>query len=146
MHQCRQSQAAIFACTACKLRTELWWLLKPEDLTEQKPWKLLSPTPHTMVRVMGTSRHLLRQLRSDKVVTLTSWSLAATVLLSPTSPQPAVRHLLDLGTLVFSRGINCTAFVIVALPLSCDRIHQKITQIKIFVDIALCYILFINNE
>lgn len=102
------------------------------DLTEQKPWKFLPPTPHTIVRAMGTFRHLLRQVLCGRVVTLTSWSLTATVLLSPTSPQPAVRHLLAVGSLAAFRGITCTASVIPALPFSWDGSHtQNLTWHKL---------------
>lgn len=91
--------------------------------TEQKPWTAAPPTPQTIVLAMGTRpcAHRRLQIRCDSVVTLTSWSLSATVLLSPISPQPTVRHLLRAPSLSMFSGMSCTALFSWALPLSCDR-------------------------
>lgn len=89
-------------------------------LTEQKPWNAEPPTPQTIVLVMGTDLHLLIHCLCDSVVTFTSCSLAGKVLLSPTSPQPAVRHLLVALNLLLFSGITCTTSLSWALSLSCD--------------------------
>lgn len=91
--------------------------------TEQKPWTSAPPTPQTMDEAMGTRPRPHRNLQSlcDSVVTLTSWSLSAMVLLSPMSPQPAVMHLLRPPSLFMFSGMSCTALFSCALPLSCGR-------------------------
>lgn len=95
--------------------------LQLHSLTEQKPWKGPGPTPQTIDLVMGTPRHLLRQSRCGRVVALTSWSRTGKVLLSPTSPQPAVTHLLNVFSLVLFSEISLTASVSCALLLSWDK-------------------------
>ncbi len=111
----------------------------------------LSPTPQIIDRVMGTPRHLLRQVRCDSMVTLTSCSLSGKVLLSPTSPQPAVLHLLPGRTLTCLRGSSCTASVRLALPLSWDRrlfvpkTQKNVNSVQLCV-ILKCFVLLFDTE